>query len=272
VVDGRLWQRTPPRELGLRFSLHSLRFLMWITAVKPDDEKPRWLPPEQDLTCADLLLFYFAYQALRETEHGPALHNRVPFSRHGLCRLAFARDYMDLAANTSPDFVPWTSGLGACILEVMQRELAVRWIQLERGKGQIEDWRAMQALGRAQEQLLASFFEAIEASGRRDLARFLLEAAAGLLGQDARAGQWMGKLSTAGPRLADRTETYQAATVFLRHLHRLRDWALEARNVGYLDEGYAASQLWKADWEHWQGDRLHDRAQAIIRELEPFHV
>jgi hypothetical protein len=39
--------------------------------------------------------------------------------------------------------------------------------------------------------------------------------------------------------------------------------------VGYFDEGYAASQLWKSDWDHYQGDALVGRAQAIIRTLDP---
>src|SRR6476620_7070891 len=44
VVEGRLWQRTPPGELGLPFSGHSLEFLVWITAARPGDKEPRWQP------------------------------------------------------------------------------------------------------------------------------------------------------------------------------------------------------------------------------------
>ena len=42
-----------------------------------------------------------------------------------------------------------------------------------------------------------------------------------------------------------------------------------ARGVGYFDEGYAASQLWKADWEQVQGDLMVERAHAIVRQLDP---
>ncbi len=268
--DGRLWERSTTNDLALRFSIHSLRFLVWITAVKPSDEKPRWLPPEKDLTVGDWLLFFLAYQALRGTEHGPALRSRFPFSRHALCRLAYPQDFAESPGNAPPNFLTWTSGAGACILEVWQRELAHCWVQAERAKGQIDDWQRMQAISRIQKQVLTQFGQAVTVGNRRDLARFLLQAAATLLREDATAEQWIAGLTTAGPRLTDRAETYRAALAFLRQLDMLRDWARQARTVGYLDEGYAASQLWKADWEHWQGDVLHARAQTIIRQLEPF--
>ena len=35
------------------------------------------------------------------------------------------------------------------------------------------------------------------------------------------------------------------------------------------DETYAASQLWKADWERFQDDDVTERAQNIIRQLDP---
>src|SRR5450432_3966663 len=64
VVDGRLWNRTAPPELGLVFSAHSLRFLMWITAQHPSDDKTKWAVPQEELTPADCLLFYLVYHSL----------------------------------------------------------------------------------------------------------------------------------------------------------------------------------------------------------------
>jgi hypothetical protein len=52
-------------------------------------------------------------------------------------------------------------------------------------------------------------------------------------------------------------------------LERLRIWARQARAIGYFDDGYQAAQLWKYDWEHYQGDALADRARAISREVDP---
>jgi hypothetical protein len=272
VVEGRLWERTPPGELGLRFSLHSLRFLMWITALKPSDQKPHWQPPRNELTVGDWLLFFLAYQAVRETEVGEALRARSPFVGHALCRLAWPQDFMAPTADVALDFAVWTTGQGACILEAMQHELANRWVQLERAKARIADWKTMQALGRAQDQVLAAFLQEVDTAGRRDLARFLLHAAAELLPEGATPALWIEGLTSAGPRLADRSETYRAAGAFLRHLDRLAAWEREARAIGYLDEGYAASQLWKADWERCQGAALHLRAQTVLRAMEPFRT
>src|SRR5262249_21694665 len=58
TVEGRLWERTPPGELGLSFSGHSLDFLMWATAAKVTDSKQAWQPPEEGWTTGDLLLLY----------------------------------------------------------------------------------------------------------------------------------------------------------------------------------------------------------------------
>ena len=34
-AEGRLWHRTPPEQLGLTFSRHSLELLIWLTAEQP---------------------------------------------------------------------------------------------------------------------------------------------------------------------------------------------------------------------------------------------
>ena len=59
------------------------------------------------------------------------------------------------------------------------------------------------------------------------------------------------------------------ALALTRQTERLRDWARRARAVGYFDEGYAAAQLWQADWEQYDGDALCERARAIERQLDP---
>ena len=97
---------------------------MWVTAVKPADAKSAWEPPEQELTVGDLFLLFLAFEALRPTYTGAALRGRRPLTRHGLCRLAFPEDFRDNEDNPAPDFAPWTTGVGACILEALQRALA----------------------------------------------------------------------------------------------------------------------------------------------------
>jgi hypothetical protein len=271
-VGGRLWHRTPPEQLGLAFSQRTLEFLMWITAARPGDKQPWWQPEHQKLTPGDLLLLFFAHEGLRETVEGlgaPVLRKRGPFMYHGLCWLAYPEDFTQVPAEAGPSFAPWIDGVGACILEALQPELVTRWVHVESGKERIEQPTAMRALGVSQDRVLDGFLSAVERKGRRDLARFLLRAAAGLLGEHAHSGMWTGALQMGGQRLADRAATYQAATAMLRHLDRLAGWTRWARSCGYFDEGYEAAQLWLSDWEQYDGDTLVRRAQTIIRNLDP---
>jgi hypothetical protein len=272
VAEGRLWQRTPPAELGLPFSRHTLDFLVWITAARPGDREPNWQPDEAELSDGDRVLLYLAHQGLREAAEslGAAdLRRRQPFVQHGLCWLAYPEDYTAAPDDAAPNFTPWTAGVGAAMLEALQPELAARWVQVEASKGRISEWQRMRDLGRSQERVLTAFLDAVEQAGRLDLARFLLRAAQQLLPEHADATLWVGGMPSAGPRLADRAATYQSALALLRQMPRLQGWERRARAVGYFDEGYQASQLWKADWEQCCGDALHDRAQAIVRRLDP---
>jgi hypothetical protein len=272
VVEGRLWERTPPAELGLKFSAHTLSFLIWITAQRPGDKDPTWRPREEELTPGDRILLYFALEGLRQIADGrgvSALRQEQPFLEHGLCWLGYPEDYTAAPVGARPNFAPWTNGVGAFMLEALQQELARRWIEVESGKERVVEPQDMRVLGLAQERVLTAFLDAVEQAGRMDLARFLLQAAVVLVGPHAHAGMWTARLQMAGERVADRAATYQAATVFLRVLDRLQTWERRARGVGYFDEGYAASQLWKADWEQVQGDGLTARAQAIVQQLDP---
>jgi hypothetical protein len=271
-AGGRLWQRTPPEKLALRFSRRSLEFLIWITASRPGDKQPGWQPDPAELTHGDLVLLFFAHEGLRDTVEGlgaPALRKRAPFATHGLCWLAYPEDFAQAPESARPDFAPWIDGVGGCILEALQPELTARWVAVEGGKERIEQAAVMRALGGAQDRVLDAFLAAAEKAGRRDLARFLLRAAAQLLGPHAHPGMWTGALQLGGQRLADRAAAYQAATSLLRHLERLAGWARWARACGYFDEGYDAAQLWLADWEQYDGDALVSRAQVIIRNLDP---
>ena len=72
--------------------------------------------------------------------------------------------------------------------------------------------------------------------------------------------------------MARRVEVHRAALVLLRSIDRLSEWERRARSVGYFDDGYAASQLWKSDWESYDGDRLCDVAAAVVRAVEPLSV
>jgi hypothetical protein len=269
VAEGRLWERTPPAELGLTFSSHALGFLVGMTAnvLGQKEGKPRWGGPA-DQPPGDWLLAYLAYGALRDTQLGPVVRGHLPFAANFLCRLAHAEDFA-AAGGLEVRPGPWTAGVGACILEALQPELARQVMRTEQAKGQVRDWNELRGIGRGQEAVLTPLLQGLATAGRQDLARFLLEAAAALLTEGVTPAFWVGSLHGSGGRLAERTETYRLALTGLRHLAVLRQWERQARAVGYFDEGYPAAQLWKAEWERWNGELLYSRAKAIIRQLDP---
>jgi hypothetical protein len=269
-VEGRLWERTPPKDLGLSFSTNSLDFLCWVTAKKPTgEEKLGWTPPSKSLAPGDLVLLFFAHDALRGHDLVSELVRKSPLSRHGLCWLAFPDDFAKAPAQAMPDFQPWITGVGACVVEALQPYLTDRWLQMEIDKGKVPGWQQMRDLGTAQERALDAYLTTLERVNRLDLARFLLQAAQRLVTPGATPGLWVAGLRQQAPRLADRAETYRGALAFLRVLPRLQNFARRARSTGYFDEGYAAGQLYLADWERFDGDDVTARAQAIVRQLDP---
>ncbi len=271
-TTGRLWQRTAPNQLGLLFSEQAMHFLLWITAVRLGDKQPAWTPNHDQLSTGDLLLLYFAHEGLREAldrVNTPTFCLQEPFQRHGLCWLAYPEDFTQVPEPVAASFVPWMESPRSCILEALQPELMARWIHVECSKERIEQPAAMRALGHSQERVLTQFLTACETANRRDLARFLLQAAHRLLGPHVDHRLWVSSLEMSGQRLADRAATYQAATSFLRCLERLAGWTRWARSVWRFDDEYPAAQLWLEDWEQHQGDQLVLRAQQIIRALDP---
>lgn len=271
--EGRLWQRTPPSELGLGFSGQTLEFLLWITAAKPTEKKKYPLQLEKsELTLGDQFLLFLAYEALQNTEVTPILEQYAVFSSHPLIWLFYPDQMLHHQRASTPSFQPWLTAKGACILEAWQSKLVERWFQLEESKGTIIHWQRMVQFGQIQTKVLESFCQQAENANRRDLARFLLVVASRLLPEGTRSTWWTGTLDVQGLRVADRMDCYRAAASFLHHFENLRAWRTAARDTSYLDDGYEASQLWLRDWERWQGDLLSSRSQAVLRELEPLRA
>jgi len=268
IVEGRLWQRTPPQNLGLTFSVNTLDFLVWITAKKQAEEKQSWKASDK-VTVGDLLFLFFAYEQLRSEELGTNLLQQEPLRTHGLVWLAYPDELARQGIEAQPDFAPWLDGVGACMLEALQPALAERWVRMEVDKGNVYDWKQMRDIGQAQDRALDRFLKSVETANRPDLARFLLMTAARVVTPGATPQLWTRSLQQHGARLADRSDTYRGALAFPRVLSRLQQWERRARSVGFLDEGYQATQLWKADWERFEGDVLTERALSVIRQLDP---
>ena len=265
-VAGRLWERTAPAQLGLTFSPAALEFLVQLVSGTIGASVPK----VEDATIGDRLLCCLTFDTLKATAAGEVLRKKwTPLHEDGLCRLAFLDELGDVGHRFRIDWRTWTSGPGTSVLETLQGWLAERWLELERKKETISTPARMRKIGATQERVFGEYLDALDGAERRDLARCFLDAARRLLPEPPSARRWIARLDVTRERLADRQRLYLEALAFVRQLERLRTWQRQALGVGYSDEGYPASQLWKADWERFDGDRLCAHADAIVREVEP---
>lgn len=274
-VTGRVWERIPLDERTLRFSRHVLSFLVWLTAEKVTETKEKWDAPPSELTPADELFFMLVLDAFRpEPGFVDAMRGKEAFARNPLCWLGHPADFTGENEPRPPAFAPLFRGIRAVILECLQPVLAQKWVRTERAKGQLGDWRRMRAEGAAEQATLSEFLAAAEAANRTDLARFVLKTLATVFAApDLGPSYWIGGLHGSGPpRLADRLETHRAGLAVPRQAETLARWDRKARSVGYFDEDYAASQLWKEDWETAQGAEVAARARRVLDQLEPLRV
>ena len=215
-LAGRLWQRTPPEELGLEFSVFGLDFLIWLTEadVAHDDV---WQPYETaSMTTGDRLLLALALDAVAETEIGLRWAASEPFASDGLCALTHPELVAQSSAAFEPTFDVWMTPIGQPILEAMQFRLARSWRHLESAKGAIISRDRMMTLGRAQRITLAAFLNAVDQAGRRDLARWLLIALRDTVAGSSDISHWTGAVDVQGLRVAQRTEVYRTRSRFWR--------------------------------------------------------
>jgi hypothetical protein len=272
---GRLWDRSPVENLTLGFSRHALDFLVWITAHKPKEERPVWTADDKELTVADRLLLFLAYEALRtDADVAAALRSSPAFGENALVWLAHPNDFAGEPHAVAPSFAVWLSEPGSFVVEALQPVLEHRWLEIERTKGQVGDWAQLNQQGQIQGRLIDGFTQAVNRAGRRDLVRFLLAVMSRVLATpDLAPTFWTGGLQGSGPpRLADRLETQRNALAVLRSAERFRAWEREARRSGYLDEDYAASKFWLGEWERFNFTAVADRAERVLQQVEPLRI
>ena len=270
-AGGRAWGRTPLDERALAFSAHVVEFLMWATAEKVHESEAGWDARTDEVTAADELFFWRAFDECRADPDLTAVlrpEGRVPPEPAVLARVA-GRDRRPGGADPA--------GLPA----VFHRRPG--------GRPRMPPVRAGRAVDRDRAGEGAGERLAADAAGRpgrgRDLAgvpgRRRRGRAAGpgpvrLAGERGRAevrpdpAYWAGGLQgNSPPRLADRLDTQRAALAVPRQMATLEGWQDRARSVGYFDDGYAASQLWKRDWDAADGDRVAARARRAVEQVEP---
>lgn len=262
-ITGRLWERHPTPALA--FSGASFRLLRWLTATPFGLSQAPALHHEETLTAADEVLHYVSADLLARNGLGFALAPAGAFGRSALCWLGFPEE-LGAAPPDAERFARLATGEGAIVLEAFQQELAARWVAIERKKRSCVRCDAMVALGRTQEALLASFFDGLDRARRRDLAGFLVEAAAVLVPRPMPAAHWISGLDARSP-LQERMEARRAAGAFLRALARLETWNEEHRTTAFFDDGYDAAQMLLQEWERLGADGYR-RVQALLHDLE----
>ncbi len=238
TVRGRLWERHAPTPLA--FTGASVALLRWLVAT-PFAAPASTLTtlPAAPLEIGDQLLIYLALDAAHRT---PALRVLAaqPFVRAApLAWLGFAHALVR-RGGAAPSFDVLTRGAGAIVVEALAGELAKRWHAVELGKRAIFEPDALIDLGDAQDQALAGFMASADAARRRDLALFVIDAAAPLLARNVAPMPAQLDPSTT---LALRAQARVAAGSLLRAVVRWGEWDQLHRGVRFIDDDYAAAQL-----------------------------
>ncbi|MBC8290302.1 MAG: hypothetical protein H8E37_08295 [Planctomycetes bacterium] len=276
VVQGRLWQRAKSEQLALEYSRNTLEFLIWLTGNNPVRAGAKPKIAFEDCSTGDSVLFLLAFTSLREISQArPTLIHMPIFLANPLVGLMFPDDFTDEDFVGAPEFGRWVEPKRAWLLEAMQPWLRARWFDMEMEKRQLVARENLQAVGEAQQAVLDAFFSAAEQAGRRDLTRFVMDVSVRLL--RAHAGidgnqPWFERVQVGDLRIADRQAVYESGLVLLRSLERLDAWNEAARTIGYYDEEYETSQLWKSDWERWNGDSVVRQAREVVQSTAEFNV
>lgn len=269
-IAGRVWNRIPLTERKLVFGEPVLEFLIWLTTDSVDEKNDKWLSV-RDLTAADEFFFAVAFDRLRtDPTVLAALRLRNAFSANPFCWLIAPGEFIGTGGQ-APDFRPLFTGTRAAILECLQPWLTRHWISSERQKGAIVDWTEMQRVARGEAAMLSSIVEGAQAARRPDLALFILRTLSRLMrDRTPDANDWIGGLNVNPPtRLADRLAIQRDALAFLRQAEPFARWDRTARAVGYFDEGYAASQWWKEEYEAANGPEIAAKSKRALDQLEP---
>jgi hypothetical protein len=253
VRRGRIWERHAP--LGLGFSLATLRLLRWLLAtplVAPAARRARadagWGAAdleEMPLTVGDQAMIYLALDAASGTAAQARLAAQPLVRAAPLAWLGFA-DKLGPPPAPPPAFDSLCDGAGAIVVESLTRELAQRWRAVELAKRAIAAPEALIALGAAQDAALHGFLAACDRNRRRDLAGFVIDAAAPLLARDI--APMPEALDPTAP-LSRRMPARVAAGALLRAVTTWAAWDGSHRGVRFIDDDYAVAQLLLARFE-----------------------
>jgi hypothetical protein len=270
---GRLWQRHPAPVL--RFTGASLALLRWLRGgnLRSVDVAPLGARPE---TLADQLLVVFALDGLArlDGEIGPAHLSEALAAQEGVRGLPLAWltacPLLAAAGATPPPAEAWASlfvdDQATLALEALAPDLAYRWLAAARRKREISAPALAIRIGTAEGAVLAAFMEAAGRAGRRDLALWIADAGGRLYARPLPAEALVAGIDPQAP-LSERLAARRAATALLGALSHWARWDGEHRNIGFLDDGYAAAQFLLARYEALASSAVAN-ARAAAAELE----
>jgi hypothetical protein len=266
VRRGRIWERHTP--VGLSFSAATLQLLRWMLAaplIAPALRRRVSTPPfrvlePSPLTVGDQVMVYLALDAVAGTPAQAALAAQPLIRATPLAWLGFADR---LGGEPLVAFDGLCAGAGAIVVEALSDELARRWRAVEESKAAIEAPKALIALGAVQDGVLQSFLAACDRHRRRDLAGFVIDAAAPLLRRGL--APWPVKLDPS-TTLAHRAAARVAAGALLRAVAIWAAWDRSHRGIRFLEDDYPASQLLLGRFEAI-GAHGGARAEAWLAEL-----
>jgi len=251
---GRFWERHAP--VGLTFSGATLELLRGLVSVRGSSQAA----PPRSLTLGDQIMVYFALDATHGTPAGTRLAAEPVVRAAPLAWLGFADVLGDA---TGVEFDGLCGGAGALVVEALGDDLARRWQTVELHKRASVAPDALIALGAAQDATLRGFMAACDRHARRDLAGFVIDAAAPLL---QRGVSPMPVRLDPAATLGRRATARVAAGALLRAVMTWAVWDQAHRGVRFIDDDYAAAQALLARFETI-GAAGRARAEAWLTEL-----
>ncbi len=264
VEPTRLWEAHPSFELS--FSPFAFELFRWMVTQPVGKQGCRKLERGPKTMCDELLAYLTC--AFVDGEALDAAFGAQPALRaSALAQLGFPK--MLAGAEVSAARVAAIAADGV-VLEALQDDLARRAVAFERAKAKTTEPAELKQLGDARDATLTALLDALAKDGRLDLATFLVDAAVVLLPTHADvvalASQLVARLNP-DVSLRDRAAARRASGAYLRALVRLGKHHEDARQARFFDEGYAASQLVLARWEHLGNDGF-SRAAEVLTQLD----
>lgn len=230
--DGkRVWERNPMAPL--HHSPASAALLRWLTA-SPFAAPPSAIDKLTELPVAlgDHVLLYLALDAATGTPAQATMARQPAFRASPLAWLGFAH----LFEGAPPGFDHLVAH-GTAVVDALGPELAKRWEAVEISKRSMTAPDRLIALGGAQDATLTAFMRACEK--RRDLAAWVIDAAAPLLARDiAPMPAQLDPNAPLSARLAART----AAGALVRGVQAWARWDSQHRGVRFIDDDYDRAQ------------------------------